>query len=307
MKSDLIRQRESIRAIHEKYDYWNRVPHRGLFINGRPAITQIDPTKIGEYVVMTVRDPLAAYDRDPAEVIASMLEDSELVGKSGMFTTYTGQFKGARISVVSGGSGSPEAELALNDLMEFTDASAFVRVGSSGAISEKIKVGDCVISTGVHRDEATSAAYIDPGYPAYCHYELVTAFVQAAESLGIPYHLGVTVSVDSDFVGNGRPSVGGYLQPRNIEKLATFNRAGILNSDREASIIVTMCNLFERRGGAVFSVTDNIISGEKFVAGEGTDNSIRIVLEGFSVLKKLDDSKRAAGKQNWFPGIFQSR
>lgn len=303
MKSNLIRQRESIRAIHEKYDYWDRVPHRGLFINGRPAITQIDPMRIGDYIILTVRDPLAAYGEDPAELIASMLENSELAGKSGLFTTYTGLYKGARISIVSGGSGSPEAELALNDLMEFTDASAFVRVGSSGAVSEKIQVGDCVISTGIHRDEATSAAYIEPGYPASCHYELVVAFVQAAENLDIPYHLGVTVSVDSDFVGNGRPSVGGYLQPRNIERLAILNRAGVLNSDREASILVTMCNLFERRGGAIFSVTDNIISGERFVAGKGTDDSIKIALEGFAVLKQMDDAKSAAGKANWFPAI----
>lgn len=303
MKSDLIRQRESIRAIHDKYEYWNRVPHRGLFIGGRPAITQIDPNKIGDYVIMTVRDPLAAYDKDPAELIAERLEHAELAGRSGMFLTYTGIYKSAKISVVSGGSGSPEAELALNDLMEFTDASAFVRVGSSGAISEKIQIGECVISTGIFRDEATSFAYIDSGFPAYCHYELVNAFVQAAETLHVPYHLGVTVSVDSDFVGNGRPSVGGYLQPRNIEKLSTFNRAGVLNSDREASILVTMCNLFDRRGGAVFSVTDNIISGEKFVEGKGTESSLEIALEGLAVLKQMDDAKQTATKTNWFPGL----
>lgn len=303
MKSDRIRQRESIKFMHEKYEYWDRVPHKGLFINGRPAITQIDPEKIGDYVIFTVRDPLAAYGKDPAELIGDMLEDKELAGKSGMFLTYTGRYKGATITVISGGSGSPEAELALNDLIEFTDASAFIRVGSSGAISENMKIGDCVISTGIFRDEATSAAYIDPGYPAYCHYELINAFVQAADGLGIPYHTGVTVSVDSDFVGNGRPSVGGYLQPRNIEKLSTFNRAGVLNSDREASILVTMCNLFERRGGAIFCVTDNIISNEKFIAGAGSDNSIRIALEGYAILKQMDDAKKAVGKENWFPTI----
>ena len=303
MKSEYIRQRSSINLMHEKYEYWGTVPHNGLFINNRPAITQIDPEKIGDYIIFSVRDPLAAYGKDPAEFIGDMLEGKELAGKSGMFLTYTGTYGGAKISVISGGSGSPEAELALNDIMEFTNASAFVRVGSSGAISEKIKIGDIIISTGIFRDEATSAAYIDPGYPAYCHYELVNAFVQAAETLGTPYHLGVTVSVDSDFVGNGRPSVGGYLQPRNIEKLGTFNRAGVMNSDREASILVTMCNLFERRGGAIFSATDNIITGQKFIPGEGTDNSIRITLEGFAILKKMDDAKKKANKDNWFPTI----
>lgn len=304
-KSDRIRSKPFIQAMHEQYELWDRVPQRGLFINGKPAITQIDPAKIGDYVIMTVRDPLCAYTKDPAEQIAERLTDCELAGKSGMFLTYAGYYKGAKITVVSGGSGSPEAELALNDIMEFTDASAFIRVGSSGAVSEDIEIGDCVISTGIFRDEATSKAYVDAGYPAYCHYELVTAFVQAAENLGIPYHTGVTVSVDSDFVGIGRPSVGGYMQPRNIEKLGSFNRAGVLNSDRESSIIVTMSNLFNRRGGAVFSVTDNIIADKKFAEGSGTEHSIDIALEGFAILKKFDDMKKAAGKNHWQPGLIQ--
>ena len=109
--------------------------------------------------------------------------------------------------------------------------------------------------------------------------------------------------MDSDFVGNGRPSVGGYLQPDNINKLGIYNRAGVLNTDRESSIIVTMCNLFERRGGAVFNVTDNLISGEKFRAGAGTETSIDLALEAIAVLYRMDCQKKNAGKENWYPSI----
>jgi purine-nucleoside phosphorylase len=40
--------------------------------------------------------------------IAKRMENYELAGKSGLYLTYTGVYKGARISVVSGGSGAPE-------------------------------------------------------------------------------------------------------------------------------------------------------------------------------------------------------
>lgn len=302
-KSERIRQKPSIQLMQERYEYWERVPYPGLVIDNKPAITQVDIDRVGDYLIYLVRDPLGAYGRDPAERLAEMLEDAECIGNSGMFLSYTGTYKGARITCVSGGSGCPEVELAVNDFMEYTDCSTFLRVGTSGGISEKVKVGDCVITTGVFREDGTSRAYIADGFPAYCHYEVVNAMVQAAEAQHIPYQLGVTACMDSDFVGNGRPSVGGYLQPDNINKLGTYNRAGVMNTDRESSILVTMCNLFERRGGAIFDVTDNLLTGEKFQAGAGTEDSLKLALEGIAILHQMDLQKAAAGKENWFPGI----
>lgn len=55
---------------------------------------------------MTVRDPLLDYGGDPAELLSRRLENRVLAGQSGMFTTYSGYYKGAHISIVSGGSGS---------------------------------------------------------------------------------------------------------------------------------------------------------------------------------------------------------
>ena len=240
MLSDKIRQKESIKEIHERYSYYNNVPERGLVINKRPAMTQIDHEKVGDYVLLTVRDPLCAYDEDPAKKIAGRLENAELIGNSGMFTSYSGTYKGAKITVVSGGSGSPEMELILYDFMEYTDASTFLRVGGSGGIGDDVCPGDVVIASGVAREEGMTKAYVPAAYPAASHYEVVAAMVQAAETLKAPYHVGVTLSVDSDFVGGGRPGVGGYMQPWNIEIAGIYNRAGILNGDRESAAIVTL-------------------------------------------------------------------
>lgn len=304
-KSEIIRSKPSIQLMQERYEYWSRVPYPGLVIDNKPAITQVDIDKVGDYLIYLVRDPLGAYGKDPAERMAERLENAECIGNSGMFLSYTGYYKGAKVTCVSGGSGCPEVELAINNFMEYTNCSTFLRVGTSGGVAEKVKVGDCVITSGVFREDGTSRAYIGDGFPAYCHYEVVTALVQAAEQLGMSYHVGVTACMDSDFVGNGRPSVGGYLQPDNINKLGTYNRAGVLNTDRESSIIMTMCNLFERRGGAVFNVTDNLISGEKFREGAGTETSIDLALEGIAVLHQMDMKKAQAGKENWFPGLEQ--
>jgi uridine phosphorylase len=303
MNSRDIRNKKSIQDIHNRYNYYANIPERGLVIDGKPALTGIEPSKVGEIVLLTVRDPLCAYRMDPAEYIASLLDDSELIGKSGMFTTYSGRYKGAHISVVSGGSGSPEMELALYDFMEYSDASTYIRVGGSGGIGETVRPGDIVITSGVVRDEGMTRAYIDAGYPAASSYEVVLAMVEAAESLGLPYHVGVTLSVDSDLVGCGRPGVGGYMQPWNIEKAGVYDRAGVLNGDRESAAVVTLSSLFGRRGGSVCSVADNIITGETFKAGAGHDQNIRLALEGAAVLHGMDKQKLASGKRYWHRGM----
>ena len=125
---------------------------------------------------------------------------------------------------------------------------------------------------------------------------------EAARQLDLRAKLGVTACMDSDFVGNGRPSVGGYLQPRNIEKLGSYNRAGVLNTDRESSILVTMCNLFARRGGAVFSITDNIIAGQGFQEGSGVEQTTMLALEGLAILKRMDAAK-AGQDDHWVPSL----
>lgn len=279
--------------MHEQYEYDHNVPERGLMIKGRPALTQIDHEKVGDFVLITVRDPLCAYESDPAKMIADRLEGAELIGSSGMFTSYSGTYKGAKITVVSGGSGSPEMELILYDFMEYTDAYTFLRVGGSGGIGDDVRPGDVVIASGVVREEAMTKAYIPAGYPAVSHYEVVGAMAEAAKALKAPAHVGVTLSVDSDFVGGGRPGVGGYMQPWNIEIAGIYNRAGVLNGDRESAAIVTLCALFGRRGGSVCSVADNLCTGETFEAGRGHDFAINIALEGCALLDRMDKCKGA--------------
>lgn len=291
------------RETWEAYKYRNNVPLRGLQIDGRPALTGIDPSKVGDYVFIFVRDPLCAYDDDPATQLASRLENAELAGKTGMFTTWTGTYKGARISAVSGGSGGGEAELCMFELLEYTNASTFLRVGGSGGTNEAVRPGDLVIAKGIVRDEGLSAAYVGPGWPAVCDPEVVIALAEAARALNVTYHIGLTRSVDSDLISGGRPSVRGYLRPENLNAVDECRRTGVLNGEREASAIVTMATLFGKRGGSICSVADNIATGEKFEAGAGHNDAIDVALEGMAILARMDAERDAAGAPHWLPSM----
>jgi uridine phosphorylase len=290
------------RKILDSYSYAANVPLRGLYVDGRPALSGIDPAAVGEYVIIAVRDPLCAYDEDPAQQIAGRLEDARPIGRTGMFSTWTGGYRGAAVSVVSGGSGSPEAELIMHELLENTEATTYLRVGGSGGMHPSVRPGDLVISRGVVRDEGMTAAYVPPSWPAAADPAVVLALSQAAHELKAPFHVGLTRSTDSDFVAGGRPGVGGYLQPWHTTVVDQWTRAGVLNGDRESAAIVTLATLFGRRAGSICSVADNISTGERFTAGAGHAAAIDVALEGIALLRRMDRAAAAAGLPLWLPG-----
>lgn len=291
------------RKVLERYDHAGDVPLRGLSIDSRPALTRVDPAEVGEYVIVTVRDPLCAYDMDPAEQIAAKLDGARVVGRTGMFSTWSGSYRGASISVVSGGSGSPEAELVMHELLENTKATTYLRVGGSGGMHPSVNPGDLVIASGVVRDEGMTAAYVPSSWPAACHPLIVLALTQAAHDAGAPYHVGVVRSTDSDFVAGGRPGVGGYLQSWHTTVVDDWARAGVLNGDRESAAIVTLAQLFGRRGGSICSVADNISTGATFEPGAGHVAAIDVALEGMALLHRLDRTAEAEGLPMWLPRL----
>lgn len=289
--------------ILDRYRFIDNIPLRGFLINGRPALTQIDPEAIGDFVVVVVRDPLCDYTSDPAEQFAEHLDHAVLAGKSGMFTTYTGNYKGARVSVISGGSGSPEAELAMIDLLEYTNAHTYMRVGGSGGMHPSVSPGDLVIASGVVRDEGMTASYVPPSYPAASAPELVLALTEAAIESGHRFHVGTIRSADSDYVQGGRPAVAGYFQPWHLDIAESWVRAGVLNGDRESAAIVTLARLFGKRGGAICSVADNLSTGAEFTSGAGHLSAMEVALEGIAKLHRMDQERDAAGYPMWVPSL----
>jgi len=299
--------KKSIQRILDNYTYKDRMEPGGimsiggLVIDGKPAMTGIDPQKVGRYVVMLVRDPLLVYGGDPAEILAKRLDNPVLAGKTGLFTTWSGYYKGVLMTFISGGSGAPEAELALVELMHYTKADTFIRLAGSAAINEKVHSSDIVISSGIVRGDGVSRVYIEEEFPALCSHEVILAMSKSANELGCEWHVGVTRCSDCEHVGGGRPSVDGYIQPRHLDIIDYYNRANVLNLDRESSVIATLCTLFRKRGGAVFSIDNNIVTGEKFVPGQGHDYSVAVVLEGLVNLYKMDCVKEEKHLDDWVP------
>ena len=66
MSRDEVKNRIALKEMHEQYSFLKNIPPRGLTIKGRPALTQINSKEVGDFVLVTVRDPLINYENDPS-------------------------------------------------------------------------------------------------------------------------------------------------------------------------------------------------------------------------------------------------
>src|SRR5262249_57673405 len=114
-------------------------------------------------------------------------------------------------------------------------ADTFVRVGTCGAIQRHIECGDVIIHTAAVRLDGTSPQYVQIEYPAAAHHLVVLALIQAAEQLGVRYHLGVSASTASFYTGQGRSGWQRYTQSWAEQILPDPARAGVLNFEMQAA------------------------------------------------------------------------
>lgn len=243
---------------------------------------------------------------DPGRVkkIIKYWDESRLIAEHREYITYTGKYKGIDISVTSTGIGGPASAIAIEELLE-AGANTFIRVGSTGAIQNNIDIGDLIISTAALRFDGTSKHYAPLEYPAVASYEVVLALIEAAESLGVKYHVGLTASTDSFYVGQGRPGYRGYLPSWSRNIINDLQSMNVLNFEMETATLFTLANIYGVRAGSICAVYAQRIKNE-FVAGAGEDDAIKVANEAVKVLTEWDTKKIDSNKKYFFPSILKT-
>ncbi|AXR77839.1 nucleoside phosphorylase [Natrarchaeobaculum sulfurireducens] len=234
------------------------------------------------------------------EKIVAHWDDHEIRAHHREYRTATGSVEGTPISVTSTGIGSPSAAIAVEELAR-VGVGTFVRVGSCGALQAEMDVGDLVISTGAVRQEGTSDEYVREDYPATADYEVVSALVAAAERLGYDYHVGLTMSADSFYAGQGRPGFDGFEAAGSSDLVDQLKEANVKNIEMEASAIFTLASLYGLRAGAVCSVYANRETGA--FRTEGESRAAETASLATHLLAQMDQKKRAAGADRWHAGL----
>jgi len=109
-------------------------------------LTAIDPRRWATTCWCSSAIRVRLWRRSGAGSVQTTAESDRSPDK-GMFTTWSGTYKDARVTAISGGSGGPEAELCMVELLQHTEADVFA-VGGSGGTNERVHPGDVVIASG---------------------------------------------------------------------------------------------------------------------------------------------------------------
>jgi len=256
------------------------------------------PGDVAPYVLLP-GDP----DRIPR--ISRYWDEAREVARHREYVTHTGRYKGAPISATSTGIGGPAAAIAVEELLR-VGANTFIRVGTTGTIRREIGIGDLIITTGSVRLEGTTKQYVRPEYPAVASYEVVQALIEAAETLGVRYHVGITASTDSFYTGQARLGFKGYRQSWMDTLIPDLRAAGVLNFEMESATILTLSNIYGARAGVICAVLANRVTGE-FVADAGVEDAIKTANEAVRILYEWDEVKREGGKRYFYPGLLKAR
>ncbi|NBH78085.1 uridine phosphorylase [Clostridiaceae bacterium] len=241
-----------------------------------------DPNK--QYHIQVGRGDVGRYAILPGDPkrcakIAQYLDGAELVADSREFITYTGMLDGVKVSVTSTGIGGPSAAIAMEELAR-SGVDTFIRVGTCGGMQLDVKSGDLVIASGSIRMEGTSREYAPIEFPAVSDVHITAALMDAAQSLGVPYHVGVVQSKDS-FYGQHSPEEKPVSYDL-LNKWAAWKRLGCLASEMESAALCIVAASLGVRAGSCFLVMAN---QEREEAGldnpvvHDTDMAIRTAVE----------------------------
>jgi len=218
---------------------------------------------------------------------ADLLESPSPIRRHREYACTTGDYAGKRVSVLGTGIGTDNTEIAVVELSRLIrpESAVLIRVGSSGAISTEVEAGDLVVATGGFRLESTSLAYVDPGFPAIAHHDVIRALVSACEGAHERYHVGLTASAPGFFGAQGRPVEGLPIRwPDRVQRLAAQR---VINMEMECSTLFTLATLLGMRAGAVCAVFADRNRGaflDSEARADAERRALRVALEAVATL-----------------------
>ena len=218
------------------------------------------------------------------------------------YVTITGVYKGVPLSVMATGIGPDNTEIAVIEISQLVKNPTFLRIGSCGGIQKGVKLADLIISTGAVRMENTSTYFVNEGYPAVAHHEIVLALLESAKKSGCRYHVGLTATA-SGFYGGQARNVPGF-KPRYPELINDLERMNVVNLEMEASCLFTLAQVGNFRSGTVCAAyssrSENSFIDKKTMEKAEKD-CIEVGLGAVEVLNKMDQKKKK--DPFWIPSM----
>ncbi len=202
--------------------------------------------------VLLPGDPLRAR-----WIAETFLEDITCYSQVRGMYGYTGTYDGEPVSVQGSGMGQPSMSIYVNELFSDYGVRRVVRVGSCGALTERLALRDVVVASGACTDSSMNRLrFHGLDFAPVADFTLLRAAAEAAEARSdVRSHVGSVFSGDS------------FYSPRP-ELMDPMVQHGVLAVEMETSALYTLAASYGRQALAVCTVSDHIITGEAASAAD---------------------------------------
>ena len=211
--------------------------------------------KAGDFAetILLPGDPLRAKF-----IADNFLSDVKQVNSVRNMFGFTGTYQGKPVSVMGTGMGCASIGIYSHELIHFYGCKNLIRVGTAGALTPDINVGDIVLAQGA----CTTSNYVKlfrlPGdYSCICSYKLLRKASDAADKLGLKYSVGNVLSSDMFYAPQKTASAG-----------MTWTDMGVLAVEMESAALYANAAAAGVNALTILTISDSEFSGHITTAEE---------------------------------------
>jgi len=169
---------------------------------------------------------------------------------------FTGKYKGVSVSVMGSGMGCPSIGIYSYELFHFYGVENIMRVGTAGAISRDLHIGDIVLAQGACTNSSFVRQYNLPGdYAPIASFDLLEKAVEATRAKGLKLAVGNVLSSDT-FYDDDQTA------------MERWDKMGLLCVEMEAAALYMNAARAKKNALAILTISDEIFTGKVTTALE---------------------------------------
>lgn len=202
-------------------------------------------------------------------IAENYLDNYKLVNKVRGMYAYTGYYKNKRITVMAHGMGNPSIGIYSYELFKFYDVDNIIRIGSAGALTDKIKLKSILLAEKVY--SKSNYAKIQNGSDDIIlssNEILNDQIISTARENNINVLKSVVYCSDAFYNETEKPNI-------------LFDEYGCLAVEMESFALFHNARVLNKRATCILTISDNLVTKEKLSSMErqnGFDEMIKLAL-----------------------------
>ena len=188
-------------------------------------------------------------------IAENFLEQAVLVNNVRGVQGYTGIYKGKPVSVMASGMGVPSMGIYSYELFHMFGVERIIRIGSAGAISDKVRVRDIVAGMSSYTNSNFGSQFgLQMQLAPCCSYTLLAKAVEAAKAMGQKLVPGPLYCSDIFYDASG--------------VLPKLGELGVLAVEMESAALYLNAAKAGKDALCLCTISDNALTGEGLSAEE---------------------------------------